>query len=160
MEASDKSKFAASLVGLGELYDRVISVSVAAIYFEDLKAYPLQTVLDALAAHRRDPDRGRFFPKVADLIHKLECSSEEIGLTAWAEVRRLLGDSHNAMSSDPIAERVVQDLGGWVRLGLTDIDKLVWVEKEFVRRYAMYEERGDKLLLGPRQGLKRIGAIA
>lgn len=158
MEPTDKPKFAQALIGMGEVYDRTISPAAAGIYFDDLKDYPLADVLAAFSAHRKDPDRGRFFPKVADLIAKLDVTDEQAALVAWADLLPLLLDSRNAQSPDPITERVVQDLGGWTRIGHTPTDKLVWIEKEFVKRYAVYAQHGDKpLLLGPRKGLKLVG---
>jgi hypothetical protein len=157
METTDKRIFGETLISMGELYDRKISPTLAEMYFRDLAEYPLEEVLATFETHRKDPDRGRFFPKIADLMDKLECSSDEAGLVAWVEVRRLMSNSRAAKSADPVAEYVVQELGGWLRLGQTPEEKLVWVEKEFVKRYVMHSERGERLLLGPRTGLRRIG---
>ncbi len=55
MEPTDKRVFAQTLVGMGEVYDRTISPAAAEIYFQDLKEYPLQAVLQAFAAHRKRP---------------------------------------------------------------------------------------------------------
>lgn len=158
METSDKRIFAENLIGMGEVYDRKISPAAAAIYFDDLKDYPLADVLAAFSAHRKDSDRGRFFPKVADLLDKLQATTEQTAMLAWSEMLPLLKDSQRAISADPVTERVIQDLGGWTRVAHTDTDKLVWVEKEFVRRYQMYSEHGvDVLRIAAPRGLRRIG---
>ena len=159
MDAEDRLKFAESLIAIGELYDRAVSASLAEMYFGDLAEYPLAAVLQAFQAHRKDPDRGRFFPKIADLISKLGASSGQSAMVAWAEVLPLMRDSRNARSPDPITERVVQDLGGWLRLGQQSAEQLVWTAKEFAQRYEMYAQHGADMprIAGPRTGLRLVG---
>ncbi len=72
MQEFDKKRFAEALIAMGESYDREISQAFARMYFDDLKDYPINRVLEAFSEHRRDRDRGRFFPKVSDIIDKLE----------------------------------------------------------------------------------------
>lgn len=158
MDANDKRIFADALIAMAEVYGKEITASLAMLYFDDLSEYPLAQVLSAFSAHRKDRDRGRWFPKVADLIDKLEGAADERGMVAWAALLPMLQDSARARSDDPITERVVKDLGGWLRLGHTSVDKLVWVEKEFVRRYQMYSEHGANLQL-ENHGLNRIGKL-
>lgn len=158
MEPTDKRFFAQTLFGMAEIYEKKLNPAVAEIYFDDLRQWPLQEVLQALSDHRKDPERGRWFPKVADVVHKLQGTKRDAGVVAWAAVLPLLKNSRTAMSADPITERVVQDLGGWTRLAMTDQDKLTWVQKEFVERYEIYSQHGDvKQLSGPRTGLRLVG---
>lgn len=156
METNDKRVFAEALIGMGEVYDRKITPALASVYFDDLAEFDLQEVLSAFTAHRKDPERGRFFPKVADLIDKLAGTNAQIAAVAWSELLPRLRDSRRAMSEDPITERVVQDLGGWVILGSTPTDKLVWVEKEFIKRYEIYAMRRTDLKQIERSGLRLI----
>lgn len=163
MDQRDKGRFAQALVAMGEMYDKDVSQALAAMYFDDLTPYSVDQVLEAMTAHRKDGNRGRFFPKVADLIAKLQPSQAEAALLAWTEVPVLLRNSRAARSSNPITERVVQDLGGWMALGMKTATELVWIEKEFARRYETYAEHGvdaaEKVqhIEGPRGGLKLIG---
>jgi hypothetical protein len=159
MDAKDRLQFAESLIAMGELYDRDVSTSLAEMYFADLAEFPLSDVLVAFRAHKKDPERGRFFPKVADLMDKLRVSHEEAALVAWADVRLQLRNCQQARTDDPITQRAIDDLGGWYTLGRKTVDQLTWTEKEFVKRYAMYSERGTDLkqLSGPRNGLRLVG---
>ena len=51
-------------------YNRDISMEIGRMYWEDLQTFS-DDELDAMVrAHRRDPDKGQFFPKTADLIAK------------------------------------------------------------------------------------------
>lgn len=51
---------------------KVISPTAKALFFTDLKRYPLELIEAALSAHRLDPDRGRFTPTVADISSQIE----------------------------------------------------------------------------------------
>jgi len=51
---------------------KVISATAKALFFNDLKRYPLELIEHALSAHRLDPDRGRFTPTVADISSQIE----------------------------------------------------------------------------------------
>ena len=72
MKSTDAVRFAEALIAVGEMYDKPVSNSLARLYFDDLADYDIEHVLSAMSAHRKDADRGRFFPKVADLIHQMK----------------------------------------------------------------------------------------
>lgn len=162
MEQRDKPRFAEALAGMGEMYDKTVTTSLASMYFADLAEHSIDAVLGAMAAHRKDPDRGRFFPRVADVIHQINAArlnASEAAMLAWVEVPKLLQNSRAAKAADPITERVVSDLGGWVALGRKSPSELVWIAKEFAERYAIYADRGMDVqaLTHERTGLRLIG---
>ena len=85
MSKPDKQRFAELLDDLGLIYDREVSVSLKRLYWEDLGAYPIAAIEAAFQAHRRDPDRGRFFPKPADLLARLGGQATHIPAeAAWS----------------------------------------------------------------------------
>ena len=67
-----KQRFSQLMDELGLIYDREVSVSLKKLYWEDLPARSFAQIEAAFHAHRRDPERGRFFPKPADLIAKMQ----------------------------------------------------------------------------------------
>ena len=70
---SDLTKFIGAMDAVAEGYrtDPLSDMAVK-IYFRSLKQYEFEQIGAAIDAHLLDEDRGRFFPKVADLVHKLE----------------------------------------------------------------------------------------
>lgn len=160
MTDDDKRAFFALIATTAEAYDSpALSKARLALMFDDLREFSIEQVAEALREHRKS---CKWFPKTSELVERMRPNNEQAALVAWAAVLPLLRDSRNAFSADPITERVVQDLGGWTRIAHTDQDKLVWTEKEFVRRYQIYAEHGTdtRLLLGRRQGLRLIGRDA
>ncbi len=149
MDSQDKSVFAREMATLSELYGKTVSKELFEMYCADLSEYRITDIVRAVQAHRRDPDRGRYFPKPADLLDKIQCSAEEAALIAWSEVPRLAANSREAKSQDDVTESVVQDMGGWRRFGMADAKEMHWMQREFVERYKTIK----------RTGFKRIGNI-
>jgi hypothetical protein len=85
MSKPDKQRFSDLLDDLGLIYDKEVSVTLKRLYWEDLGAYPIATIEAACQAHRRDRDRGRFFPKPADLLARIGGDATHIPAeAAWA----------------------------------------------------------------------------
>lgn len=80
------------MIGVGVA--KVISPAAKAMFFQDLERYPLDLIAAALAAHRGDPERGKFTPKVADIVYQIERRRRVSWLSAdeaWAQVPKLEG---------------------------------------------------------------------
>ncbi len=85
MSKPDKQRFSDLMDDLGVIYDREVSVTLKRLYWEDLGQFPLDAIEAACQAHRRDRDRGRFFPKPADLLARLGGDAAHIPAeAAWA----------------------------------------------------------------------------
>lgn len=65
---SDKHRFSSLMDDLGIVYDKAVSADLKRLYWDDLGQLPIDVIEQAITAHRRDPDRGRFFPKPADIL--------------------------------------------------------------------------------------------
>lgn len=80
------------LIGVGPA--KIISPAAKAMFFQDLQRYPLNLIEAALAAHRMDPERGRFTPKPADIASQIERrrAVQWLGADeAWAQVPKIEG---------------------------------------------------------------------
>ncbi len=139
MQSKDGKRLAELVAMLGEMYDKQVSVERMTLWFRVLEDYEIDAIEQAAIEHMRE---SRFMPTPADLIDRLKPKREEQAVLAWAEVPRLLRNSRAAKSSDPITEKVISDLGGWIALGQKTEKELVWVQKEFADRYQIYAQRG------------------
>ena len=88
---------------LALLYERVeIKAVVAEMYWEDLKHLSDEELSQVVQAHRRDPVRGKFFPKPADLLDKFPQDLKHPHAdVAWA-VAVKLGDGNAAVITNEI----------------------------------------------------------
>lgn len=91
MQQTDFSDFTAILDATCAMLTRGSyspSPTSAALFFNALRGYSLQTVRDAFTAHCRDPQRGRFAPVPADILAQIEGAAAADGRPevdeAWA----------------------------------------------------------------------------
>lgn len=80
------------MIGVGA--GKVISPAAKAMFFQDLERYPLELINASLAAHRADPERGKFTPKVADIVYQIERRRKVAWLSAdeaWSQVPKIEG---------------------------------------------------------------------
>lgn len=80
------------MIGVGPA--KVISAAAKKMFFQDLERYPLELIEGSLAAHRQDPVRGKFTPKVADIVYQIERRRKVAWLSAdeaWAQVPKIEG---------------------------------------------------------------------
>lgn len=159
MGPHDKRRFAELMTMVAEVYGKEITAQKLAFWFDLLGDCDVEAVERAARDHMR---ASKFMPTPAELIERMQPAVDQRALLAWAEVPRLLRNSRAARSADPITERVVADLGGWIQLGQKTPQELVWVEKEFAKRYELHATHGADVqaLDGPRRGLQLIGGGA
>lgn len=139
MNSTDGKRFLELVTMLGEVYDKPVSKERLTIWFKVLSDYSIEEVERAAIAHMRE---SRFMPTPADLIDRMRPNLADTAELAWVEVPKLLRNSRAAKSSDPITEKVIQDMGGWSTLGQKSSAELVWVQKAFVDRYQVYASHG------------------
>lgn len=142
MENRDKENFAMLLTGLAETYGKSISEGVLGIWWDVLKTYDLSDVQRAISDHMRDADKGQWMPKPADLIRQIDGSGETRALRAWSKVWKAagsVGQYQSVVFDDKTIHRVIETMGGWIKLCRTSLEEEPFVAKEFQRRYT-----GDK----------------
>lgn len=97
-----KHRFAAVLDDLGTVYEKDVSPALKRLYWEDLGHLPIETIEAAASAHRRDPDRGRFFPKPADLLAKVPGHAPMTADEAWGLCLTSFDESDTAIMNEAI----------------------------------------------------------
>lgn len=140
MKTSDLKAFSAFLLAVAEMYQRKLTDSTVALYFESLKDLDLSQIKHGVKLHCEDQDEGKFMPLPAHIRGKI-AHREKTPLLAWAQVVRTM-ESHGSYSSvrfvDGVINAVIRDMGGWPWICVQDISE-PWTQKEFERRYADYK---------------------
>lgn len=117
MSKPDKQRFSEAMDALGVIYDKEISVDMKSLYWEDLENYPIAAIEAACKAHRRDRDRGRFFPKPADLLARIGGDAYHIPPeAAWAIALESLDENRTVIWTEEIqrareAARPIWEIG-------------------------------------------------
>lgn len=138
MKNTDLPLFMSTLVGMGELYDKVISELLADLYWQSLQSFEWEDVRQAFERHIHNPDGGQYFPKPADIVRLIEGSGETKALQAWAMVAkaiRQVGIYQSVVFDDAIIHVVLEDMGGWIALCSMGLDEMPFRANEFQKRY-------------------------
>lgn len=147
MVDADKKQFLVLMTAICEYYGKEASIGVIQIYWEGLKQYDLQAVSQAMWNHAKNPDNGQFMPKIADIARGLQGRTVDQGSIAWAKVDRAVrtvGTYADVVFDDPLIHRVIQDMGGWIKLGQADENEWPFIEKRFVTAYQGYRMRSEQ----------------
>lgn len=120
------------------------------LVFEDLRKYPLKLVSQALAAHRRDPDRGQYLPNSSHIEYQINIRRPVVWISAdeaWARAPKT--ESQPALMTSEMA----QALAAAAPL-LADGDKIA-ARMAFKGAYdrlierAKLEQRGPEYFVSP-----------
>jgi hypothetical protein len=107
MFKSDFDNFAALLDSAAEMMGKPTpQAGQVAMFFRVMQRYPIETITEAMEAHLRDPQRGRFFPVPADLIAKIEESNHELPASdeAWAISLKAHDEAETVVWTSQMAE--------------------------------------------------------
>lgn len=156
-EIEDTKRFASLITALADYYGQKISAGIMGLYWEGLRQYDYEAIERAAWAHTQSPDEsGRWMPKISDLTKALQGRTIDQASLAWAKVDkavRTIGTWRDVVFDDPIIHRVIQDMGGWIKLGEQDLKEWPFIEKRFVMAYQGHRIRFEamgypKLLTG------------
>lgn len=149
MKDEDRERFAQTMVGLGDYYNMKIADSIYEVFWNDFGDLDFDTFAEAISNHRKDPDQGMFFPKVANLFKQINGTSKQQKRSiegkaemAWSEITNHLtrvGVYKTFNSSDGIALAAFKAVGGMGKLSTASYDDLTWIKKEFISMYDTYE---------------------
>lgn len=146
MAPNDRERFAHCLLAASELYGKPISESVSAVWWDALRVYDITAVEAAFRRHFTNPDSGQFMPKPADIVKIVGGGSQDGAMVAWSKVDkavRLVGPYASVCFDDPIVNRVLHDMGGWIGLGQKNETEWPFIANEFRTRYIGYRQRGE-----------------
>lgn len=152
MTLSDFERFRDGIAGVMSFYGKEISHFALDVWWNALKGFDLDAVVDAFNRHVCNPDSGQFAPKPADIIRLLQGSTQDSALRAWAKVDkavRQVGPYRTVAFDDPIIHAVIHDMGGWISLGSREEKDWPFVAREFETRYRAIRTQGGATAYPP-----------
>lgn len=142
MRNDDRAALGAMLGKVMSVYGKQITSGFVDVFFDALSGYDLESVRRGLNAHVQNPDSGQFPPKPADVVRLIDGTSQDQGMQAWSRVDkavRRVGPYQSVVFDDPIVHRVLDDMGGWVKLCNTGSEEdYKFQGLEFARRYRAF----------------------
>lgn len=121
-----------------------INEKTSKVYWDILKGYSNEEIKKATIECVR---KCKFFPKIAEIIEMIEGSPEEEAELAYLYFKEKLEKEGSYISVQspryPAVASVVEALGGWDRVGETNIENEVWLKRDFIKMYPIMKKRGN-----------------
>lgn len=142
MTQDEMPEFVKLLTTLSLSYGQTLNEFVIERYWQTLERLDLAVVKNALyALTTQNPDKGHFMPQASDVLRYVEGNSQTQALQAWSRVLHIIkavGSYDSLVFDDSILHKVIEDMGGWIRLCETTTKELSILGHEFQKRYAAY----------------------
>ncbi len=145
MNDSNKKEFSEIMLAMGEIYDKTLTKTLMAMYFDDLSGFTIDQISGAFKKHRLNQVNGHFFPKPADIVRNIDGgqqSTEDRAMLAWMAVEQAIGrvGAYGTLElEDKQALMAIKNMGTWQQLCHTDRDKLGFKRQEFIKNYQALE---------------------
>lgn len=135
MNQKNKTEFALIFSGTCEAYGKEATKTLAELYFNSLRDFPMEKVKESFNRHIRE---SKFFPKVSELIELLEGNKEEKALIAWTTFRdtiRHQGGDRSVIFTDPKITWIIKSYGGWIKVCEMETKDLDFMRLGFLKAY-------------------------
>lgn len=140
MTKNDKPEFAKAITSCYMAFDKQPSEEQMRIYFDLLSGYQVSDVCSAFRKHITDSDRGRFFPKVADIVYQIEKQNKPQDLKQaaeleWSKVLAAASKGIKPANCSEISVGALSMIGGVSVVGYAEPAELARLRKYFFDCY-------------------------
>lgn len=122
-------------------YGKDVSEFALNVWWQACEPFAFEQVAKAFTAHAMDTDRGQFAPKPADIARQLGGTKTDASLRAWSKLHSAMSDVgayRDVAFDDAVIHRIVEDMGGWVKLCRMPTDQLSYLQHRFTESYKSY----------------------
>lgn len=143
---NDRNRLLKTLAGCFAYYERELSEVVVSVWLADLAGHSPDAIDAAFVRHRRDPQRGQWLPKTADILRHLQADDSERRQAAWAGVLSEARRVGNYGRPDLTAEQqsAVDAVGGWRAVCHCDERELGFMQRRFMDAFDAFSARADR----------------
>lgn len=145
MRESDSQAFALLIAGVYAYHRQPCSDALIGMYWRGCQHWELEQVRRAIDSLTRDPDAGKFPPKIGDITRVLEGAQSDRAALAWGkalEAMSSVGAYTDVVFDDPAIHAAIEDLGGWPKVCRTETKKLGYLQHLFCESHRAYTGRG------------------
>lgn len=139
MIKSDKVEFARAFTACYMAFDKEPNEDQMRVYFDLLSDHKVDDVCLAFRKHIKDPDRGRFFPKVADLIYQITGTEKQQGESLealaelqWAQIYRASANGVEPGNITVEARSALRSIGGCQKVGYSLEKDVPFLKRDFI----------------------------
>lgn len=145
MQSTDRAEFAQLVTDVHAYYRQDCTQFVLSVWWSGCEQFDLDQVRHAMTAHAKDPEAGRFCPKLADIVKVLQGTSTDRAAIAWGKVHEAMGavgGYQDVVFDDPAIHAVIEDLGGWPKVCRTEAKEMGYLQHRFTEGHRAYVGRG------------------
>lgn len=135
----NKKRFADQFMLTCLAYEKDFNTALANLYFSDLSDYSDDQVCTAMERHRKDAERGRFFPKVADIIYQINGTAktradadESQAELEWSKIYAAACNGNEPANISVEARSALRSIGGAHKVGYTLEKDIPFLKREFM----------------------------
>ncbi len=112
MNKTDHKRLIETVVGMYDLYGKEASEFALTTWVHALENCDIDPVCAAFMAHVRDPEAGRFLPRPADIIGRMQARTEDMGQVLWHSVLTHARAGNGACPLPEAGRRALEAIGG------------------------------------------------
>lgn len=144
----DRIKFLEMFTGMCEYYDKKYSEALLTIYYEALKQYEVEDILNA-AKKIIQTRKYNSLPMAADFIEHITGGLKGVAHQQVLEVLdRFKSGDYNTPFNDPVTQKLMTTRWPLWRWAPTVLEtEIKWFTKEFIEAYESLEPVKDQILL-------------
>lgn len=164
MNENELKKLSNLIADVYSEYQKELTQFSLASYVAVLRNYDFKSVRDAFISYQIKPREFKRHPDVGDILQILEGDVETDAYESWSN---LLQHGFESIKDDELALKALRDIGGYDRFRMRYEKDLVFLKKEFVRRYKtradskiMQKATIDNNLLGSDKKTAQISHIS
>ena len=138
MRTEDTERFAQAMTAIAEIHGKPISEQAMSLWWALLERYDIAEVERALHDCLRDPDRGQYMPRPADVVRSIEGAGADRALVAWGKVldaTRRVGAYRSVAFDDAAIHAAIADMGGWPEICRAQVNEMPFLQKRFCDLY-------------------------
>lgn len=146
MLASDKKDFALLIAGVYAYHRQPCSDALIGMYWRGCQRWDIAQVQRAVDQLTRDPEAGKYPPKIGDLTRALEGTHTDRAQIAWGKALEAMGSVGaytDVVFDDPAIHACIEDLGGWPKVCRTETKELSYLQHRFCESHKAYTGRGS-----------------
>jgi hypothetical protein len=157
VKQEDRREFVEVVLGFAELKGKQLSKPAVDLYWQAMQHW---SIGEFKAAAQHLLGTCAFFPTPKE-FEDLRRAGRPTAGEAWAKV--VAAARRGGGTDDPLLERAVAAMGGWLVIRMSDEDKLHFLERRFAEHYAEIQDATDTreavpMLPRSSTGPRRLGA--
>ncbi len=141
MDKGDKRRVLELLAVVYDLHGKVLTEMACELWMEALEGCDASAVASAFRSHAKDPDAGRFLPKPADILGRMQTRVEDDALASWLTVLRAAQAGAATCNLSEPGQMALEALGGIMAVRHADESANGFLQRRYAEAFVGFSRR-------------------